>query len=339
LVSLVVGGRTLQWCPPFYFCQLCFYAPKSRFLLVNRAESAFLAIGFNPDEWERICYVLANVANPPAHRNFRIGMEISTFAMLQGEKSQKEGSPFAGREKIFEDLHCKPNQFWYCASVKTKMPFPMRNKKAVPSQLERVTNQWQPARTGGTAQQRVTDELTYVKDRKCRGFLPAQNSSENQAGRAMVGPARISCRKPGCGDSDGGRGNYSQAGKAGTMNTNVENLGDFFGEPIAAYTRRQAIEDGVLVDLMQPETVGIVREAGFKFPMAMTAGAFAATVAALANHCRKARTSKAGFGTCSGCCPVLSEPQTAPTGSPSALVYGTAGGGTRSSCGHRAGRG
>ena len=52
-----------------------------------------------------------------------------------------------------------------------------------------------------------------------------------------------------------------------------------FGKVIYSYTRKQAIEDGVLVDLMQPETVGLVREAGFKFPVAMTAGAFAATVA------------------------------------------------------------
>lgn len=54
---------------------------------------------------------------------------------------------------------------------------------------------------------------------------------------------------------------------------------EIFGEPISTYSRRQAIEDGVLVDLMQPGTVGLVREAGFKFPVAMTAGAFAATVA------------------------------------------------------------
>ena len=65
------------------------------------------------------------------------------------------------------------------------------------------------------------------------------------------------------------------------MNANAQNLGDIFGEPIAVYSRRQAIEDGVLVDLMQPETVGLVREAGFKFPVAMTAGAFAATVDAI----------------------------------------------------------
>jgi hypothetical protein len=63
------------------------------------------------------------------------------------------------------------------------------------------------------------------------------------------------------------------------MSANGRDLGDIFGEPIAVYTREQAIEDGVLVDLMQPETVGLVREAGFKFTVAMTAGAFAATVA------------------------------------------------------------
>jgi hypothetical protein len=63
------------------------------------------------------------------------------------------------------------------------------------------------------------------------------------------------------------------------MNANGRDLGDIFGEPIAVYTRKQAIEDGVLVDLMQPETVGLVREAGFRFPLAMTVGAFAATVA------------------------------------------------------------
>jgi len=63
------------------------------------------------------------------------------------------------------------------------------------------------------------------------------------------------------------------------VNANDRDFGDIFGEPIAVYTRRQAIEDGVLVDLMQPETVNLVREAGFKFPVAMTVGAFAATVA------------------------------------------------------------
>ena len=176
-------------------------------------------------------------------------------------------------EKIFEDFSCIPKLLWYYSSVKTKMPFPKQNKKAVPSHLERVTNQWQPARTGGTAQRRVTDELTKIKDRNCRGFLPGQNSSKDQIGRPMVGQARISTRKPRRGCSDGGRGNRSQGGKADTMNPNDQDLGDIFGEPIAVYSRRQAIEDGVLVDLMQPETVGLVRKASFKFPVAMTVAA------------------------------------------------------------------
>ena len=52
-----------------------------------------------------------------------------------------------------------------------------------------------------------------------------------------------------------------------------------FGPVIFAYTRKQAIEDGVLVDLTQPETVALVAEAGFRLPLAMTATAFVATLA------------------------------------------------------------
>lgn len=50
-------------------------------------------------------------------------------------------------------------------------------------------------------------------------------------------------------------------------------------EIISRYTRRQAIEDGVLVDLSDGETAALVKEAGFKFPIAMTAAAFNDTVA------------------------------------------------------------
>ena len=50
-------------------------------------------------------------------------------------------------------------------------------------------------------------------------------------------------------------------------------------EVIDRYTRKQAIEDGMLVDLMQAETAPLVREAGFVLPIAMTVGAFAQTVA------------------------------------------------------------
>ncbi|MGE5609775.1 MAG: DUF6573 family protein [Bacillota bacterium] len=53
-------------------------------------------------------------------------------------------------------------------------------------------------------------------------------------------------------------------------------MDDFWNdaEIIHAYTRRQAIEDGVLVDLMQPETKALVENAGIKVPVAMTATAF-----------------------------------------------------------------
>ena len=45
-------------------------------------------------------------------------------------------------------------------------------------------------------------------------------------------------------------------------------------EVIYTYTRQQAIADGVLVDLMQAELVELVHNAGFRFPVAMTAAAF-----------------------------------------------------------------
>jgi len=54
---------------------------------------------------------------------------------------------------------------------------------------------------------------------------------------------------------------------------------ELFGEPIYAYSRRQAIEDGVLVDLMQDELAPLVREAGIRFPIAMTVAAFETAVA------------------------------------------------------------
>jgi hypothetical protein len=43
---------------------------------------------------------------------------------------------------------------------------------------------------------------------------------------------------------------------------------------IDRYTRQMAIADGVLVDLMQPGFIDLVRQAGIKFPVAMTAAAF-----------------------------------------------------------------
>jgi hypothetical protein len=46
-----------------------------------------------------------------------------------------------------------------------------------------------------------------------------------------------------------------------------------FGELISTYSRFQAIEDGVLVDIS-----AVAREVGIRFPVAMTRAAWAATV-------------------------------------------------------------
>ena len=57
---------------------------------------------------------------------------------------------------------------------------------------------------------------------------------------------------------------------------------DFWqGAPvISSYSRAQAIEDGVLVDLLQFDDLrALVLEAGFKYPMAMTVGAFSTAIA------------------------------------------------------------
>lgn len=59
-----------------------------------------------------------------------------------------------------------------------------------------------------------------------------------------------------------------------TALSNRDPLVAFFGEPISVYTRAQAIEDGVLVDVS-----ATAREAGIKFPVAMTAEAWSDCVA------------------------------------------------------------
>jgi hypothetical protein len=58
---------------------------------------------------------------------------------------------------------------------------------------------------------------------------------------------------------------------------------EVFGEVIYSYTRAQAIADGVLVDLSAPSFtfrpgLNILKEAGIKFPVAMTSTAFARVV-------------------------------------------------------------
>jgi len=59
------------------------------------------------------------------------------------------------------------------------------------------------------------------------------------------------------------------------MNKPTDYAGDLFGEPIAVYSRRQAIEDGVLVDISEA-----VIPCPFKYPVAMTRTAYDATLAA-----------------------------------------------------------
>jgi hypothetical protein len=71
------------------------------------------------------------------------------------------------------------------------------------------------------------------------------------------------------------------------MRENSEmSMEELFGELIYSYSRAQAIEDGVLVDLNDPSFtfrpgLNICAEAGIKYPVAMTIAAFAKTVSEL----------------------------------------------------------
>lgn len=49
-----------------------------------------------------------------------------------------------------------------------------------------------------------------------------------------------------------------------------DSLSSFFGEPIFSYSRAQAIEDGVLIDITK-----MAKEAGFRFPTVITAAVYA----------------------------------------------------------------
>ena len=51
-------------------------------------------------------------------------------------------------------------------------------------------------------------------------------------------------------------------------------LENIFGDVISRYTRQQAIEDGVLIDMMQGE-LGQVSHLHYKYPVACTVGVFA----------------------------------------------------------------
>ena len=55
--------------------------------------------------------------------------------------------------------------------------------------------------------------------------------------------------------------------------SNQQSAESFFGNVISTYTRTQAIEDGVLID-----PGSMAREAGFKWPVALTADAWAECV-------------------------------------------------------------
>lgn len=59
-------------------------------------------------------------------------------------------------------------------------------------------------------------------------------------------------------------------------------LADVFGKVISSYSRAQAIEDGVLVDLMQDEMANVARQ-HYKFPIACTAAVFAVMQKAVEN--------------------------------------------------------
>jgi len=56
--------------------------------------------------------------------------------------------------------------------------------------------------------------------------------------------------------------------------SNQQSAESFFGNVISTYTRTQAIEDGVLIDVGS-----MAKEAGFKWPVALTADAWADCVA------------------------------------------------------------
>jgi len=56
-------------------------------------------------------------------------------------------------------------------------------------------------------------------------------------------------------------------------------MSDIFGDVIYSYSRAQAIEDGVLVDLCQNDLAEVVKDAGIKIPVACTAEVFSECIA------------------------------------------------------------
>jgi hypothetical protein len=66
--------------------------------------------------------------------------------------------------------------------------------------------------------------------------------------------------------------------------SNVKDLQAIFGEVLFEYSRKQALEDGVLVDLNQ---IIPIHESGYKFPVACTVAVWAIIDTAVKNpkHC------------------------------------------------------
>ena len=91
----------------------------------------------------------------------------------------------------------------------------------------------------------------------------------------MAGAAGIHAREPHLGHTRRSGRSHVARGKGNRMNQPTDYIGDLFGEPISIYSRRQAIEDGVLVDIAQAVT-----PCPFKYPVAMTRAAYDATLAA-----------------------------------------------------------
>ena len=73
-----------------------------------------------------------------------------------------------------------------------------------------------------------------------------------------------------------------------TITATAQSASDFWGDPIHVYTRADALNDGVLVDLTP-----LAVEYGFKWPVALTAAAHADTVAwSEADEARKGGTGQ-----------------------------------------------
>ena len=95
---------------------------------------------------------------------------------------------------------------------------------------------------------------------------------------------------------------------------------ELFGEVISSYSRAQAIEDGVLVDVSS-----VAREAGIKFPVAMTRTVWGKYVEVPEGVSCQDET--AGYGTSCGCSGVQPQSSTATrcfTNSTSAITTASA---------------